>query len=292
MKLRCSNSIGGRQMNGRLGKLILGGLVFVSTPCWAAESLINGEQLQYNYTYHCAGEQVIVGHCYDNDDNSMCQTYYPDRPKYHGYEITKAEKRGDIIARLDACYRPPSAAEIAAGTDRLKKALGVPTDTAPRLGNAAPGLGHARWSMLYMDDYSATYFVPSQIKRTGASGSGWFTTVYLMRQKYPGANLAEAEFMQARTQADCSNGLLKAPDFAAYDGHGKLLAARPDSNAKWDNVDADSAGERKLNILCGRPQPLAQKAAIIGNGDDLMANTMRSIANAMQAADDARTKSQ
>jgi len=152
---------------------------------------------------------------------------------------------------------------------------------------AAPGLGDASWSMLYMDDQFAIYFVASGIKKTGATASGWFTTVYLEPQSYPSANLSGVSFIQGRDLADCSKRLLKSPDLAAYDGDGKLLLAGPDPNASWDKVEAGTAGERKFNILCGKPQALESKAPISGNHSSIM---MHYASAMMEAAHDALMK--
>lgn len=258
-------------MNGRYGKLLLGSLLFVSGPCWAGESLINGEQLQYNYIYRCAGERVIVGHCYDNDDNSMCQTYYPDRPKYHGYEIMKAEKRGDVVARLEACNRPPSAAEIAAATERLKTTFGAPAPDRPAIANGPPGLGDAKWSMLDMDDKSAVYFTAAKVRPAGSTGSGWFTTVFIEPRDLPNG-LAGTEFVQSDMEADCSKRLLKMRGIAGFDEEGKLLGGGPDVAAKWTPFPAGTVWEKEYNLLCGKPQPLLTKAPISGDHETIEMN--------------------
>jgi hypothetical protein len=201
----------------------------------------------------------------------MCQSFYPDRPKYHGFEIMKAERRGDIIARLDACYRPPSAAEVAAGTERLKNALEAPA-AAPAMTTPPPGLGNAKWSMLHMDDKSAVYFIAGSIKPTRIIGTGWFTTVFLEPRDDPTDGVSGIEFIQSYTQADCSKRLLKVPELAGFDEDGKMLTSGPDVSAKWTQFPTGTVWEKEFNLLCGKPQPLLTKGPIPGDHDSIEMN--------------------
>jgi hypothetical protein len=267
---------------GRVGKILVGGLVAVSGPAWAGESLINGEQLQYNHEYHCNGERVVVGHCLNNDDASFCQSFYPDRPYHNGFMVQPVEKRGDIIAKLDACARP-KAATIASSSSPVAIKARAPTSAPPAAAASAPGLGNTKWSMLDMDPDFATYFPVGGMKRTGTSGSGWFTTVYSEPQNYPSANISGVVFIQGHYQADCTKHMIKTPDLAAYDDDGKVLASGPDPNANWAKVEADSAGERKFNILCGKLQPLVSKTPISGDHQDIEMHYFAAIMEAAHA---------
>jgi hypothetical protein len=272
-----------------LRRLFVAVSVVVSGPAWAGESLINGEQLQYNHAYPCNGERVIVAHCRDNDDQSYCQVVYPDRPEQNGNQVAPVEMRGDIVAKLDACARP-QARSVASDDSRQAspgRASGQTRVHPPATGAKQiqpPGLGHARWSMLFMNDDFAIYFVPTAIKRARGSGSGWFTSVYLQARNYPSAGLSNVVYVQTLNQADCSKSLIKAPNLAAFDRDGKLLGSGPVADATWDTIKAGSAGSREFNILCGRPQALQQKAATVGNHGDLMANYMKAELKVMEDA--------
>src|ERR1700690_577808 len=69
--------------------------------------------LRYKVNYQCNGETVQVSYCrHDSDDPSMprtipqndyCLVYYPDRPKAGGFTVQKAELRGDVVRKLQAC---------------------------------------------------------------------------------------------------------------------------------------------------------------------------------------------
>jgi hypothetical protein len=269
-------------MGARLGKLFVGGLVAVSGPAWAGESFINGHPLQYNYEYHCNGERVVVGHCYDIDDNSFCQSYYSDRPYHNGFMIQPVEKRGDVIAKLDACYRAQATTITSTSAPTPIKAR-APAAATPAI--TPPGLGDAKWSMLYMDDEFAIYFTAAGIKRTETSGLGWFTTVYSEPQNYPAANISGVVFVQTHDQADCTKRMIKAPDLAAYGEDGKVVASGPDPNASWAKVEADTPGARKLNILCGRPPALASKIPISGDHKTIEMHYLQAM---MEAAHEAQ----
>lgn len=60
----------------------LAALLFIGTPVYA-QSLDNGEPLQFNRTYHCNNERMIVGNCRDANPASYCQVIYPDRKPAH-----------------------------------------------------------------------------------------------------------------------------------------------------------------------------------------------------------------
>ena len=91
-------------------------LLFVGAPA-GAQTLENGEPLQFNYEYHCNKERVIVGHCRDSDPTSYCLVYYPDRTPLHpGYQVQKAEMLGDVLKTLNGC----SQANIASASTRRR----------------------------------------------------------------------------------------------------------------------------------------------------------------------------
>jgi hypothetical protein len=78
-------------------------LLFIGAPGFA-QSLENGNPLQFNHEYHCGKERVAVGHCRDTDPASYCLVYYPDRtPAHPGYQVTKAVMLGDVLKMLSAC---------------------------------------------------------------------------------------------------------------------------------------------------------------------------------------------
>jgi hypothetical protein len=80
-------------------------LLFIGAPAYA-QSLANGDPLQFNYEYHCNNERMIVGNCSDSDPTSYCMVYYPDRtPAHPGYQVQKAEMLGDVLKRLSACSK-------------------------------------------------------------------------------------------------------------------------------------------------------------------------------------------
>jgi hypothetical protein len=84
-------------------------LLFIGAPA-CAQSLDNGDPLQFNYEYHCNGERMIVGHCRDSDPASFCEVYYPDRkPAHPGYQVSRAEMLGDVLKKLSACSGVASA---------------------------------------------------------------------------------------------------------------------------------------------------------------------------------------
>jgi hypothetical protein len=262
----------------RLGKAAGVAFLLISGPAWAGESLINGQALQYNYAYRCKGERVIVARCRDDDDQSNCQIVYPDRPYQNGMQVAPVEMRGDIVAKLDACARPK--ATSVASTEPTRSNAKAPSTAA------TPSLGNATWSMLDMDDESATYFTSARIKRAGSSGSGWFTAVYSEPRDLSN-DLKGVEYNQARYEANCVKRLLKMTDVAVYDENGKELAAGPLPNPTWDRVEPDSIGAYKLNILCGRPQPLAEKKPVTGDYETLLRHYLTS---ALEAAHEEQMK--
>ncbi len=87
------------------------GAVVVMTTCALFGQSDDG--LRYKVNYQCNGETVQVSHCrHDSDDPSMprtspqndyCLVYYPDRPKAGGCMVQKAELRGDVVRKLQAC---------------------------------------------------------------------------------------------------------------------------------------------------------------------------------------------
>lgn len=78
-------------------------LLFAGLPAYA-QSLENGEPLEFNHEYRCNKERVIVGNCRDSNPDSYCMVYYPDRaPAHPGYQVQKAEMLGDVLRTLSAC---------------------------------------------------------------------------------------------------------------------------------------------------------------------------------------------
>jgi hypothetical protein len=78
-------------------------LLFVAAPI-SAQSLANGDPLQFYHEYHCNNERMVVGECRDNDPASQCSVTYPDRkPAHPGYLVTVSETLGDVAKKLSAC---------------------------------------------------------------------------------------------------------------------------------------------------------------------------------------------
>jgi hypothetical protein len=83
----------------------------VGSPAYA-QSLDNGEPLQFNHEYRCKNERVIVGNCRDSDPSSYCMVYYPDRtPAHPGYQVQKAEMLGVVLKKLSACSQGSAMSE-------------------------------------------------------------------------------------------------------------------------------------------------------------------------------------
>lgn len=108
-------------------------LLFIGAPA-CAQSLANGEPLQFNHEYRCNQERMIVGNCRDNDPTSYCEVGYPDRTPVHpGYQVTKAVRLGEVLATLSACSRTSSATASAPRGTRVAKSVRM-----------APGAADAR----------------------------------------------------------------------------------------------------------------------------------------------------
>jgi len=91
-------------------------LLFIAAPVYS-QSLENGEPLRFNHVYHCNNERLIVGNCRDSDPASYCEVGYPDRtPAHPGYQVTKAEKLGELLKTLSAC----SQARLATSPSQLR----------------------------------------------------------------------------------------------------------------------------------------------------------------------------
>jgi len=246
---------------GRVGTILVGGLVAVSGPAWA-QSLINGAQLQYNYAYHCNGERVIVAHCRDDSDQSYCQVVYPDRPEVNGNQVAPVEMRGDIVAKLDACTRPK-------GTSVASSQSNTPSganDEMTRPATGVPGLGKASWSVLDLESDHIELFAKAHLKRTGNLRPGWFTTVYPRPIDHPEVGINGVEFEQYRWEADCTKGLIRITAIAFFDDNEKLIKSTS-GNSKWDKTEPGTFGDRKFRVLCGKPQALADKKPLVGDGD-------------------------
>ena len=116
-----------------------------------------------------------------------------------------------------------------------------------------------------MESDQIELFTRAGLKRTGNFGSGWFTTVYPRPIDHPEAHILGIEFQQYRWEADCTKGLTRLSAVAFFDDHGKLIKSAA-ANSKWDTMKSGSFGDEKFNILCGKPQPLALKTPVVGDG--------------------------
>lgn len=245
----------------RLRYVLAAAMLTLSGVALAGESLINGDPLQYNHDYRCNGERISVGRCRDNDDSSYCQVYYPDRPYHNGMMVQPVEMRGDIIHKLAACTPPPR-------TQAAPRQ--VSTSVATTHAAAAPGLGQSRWRALYITRESATFFtsVPAT-SRANSANIGWFTTVFAKPEDFPDSEVSGAEFFQGRQSANCAGESLALLQSAWYDENKKLLRGGVDPHPSFEPVSPGTLGAAKLNILCGRPQPLVETKPLIGDGDYL-----------------------
>jgi hypothetical protein len=241
----------------RMKSVLAAGLLFVAGPAWAGESLIDGQPLQYNYTYHCNGERVEVARCRDEDDSSYCQVYYPDRPYHNGMMVQPVEMRGDIVARLDACARAASAKP-----DDTRAAAAAPASAVK-----APGLGSATWHPVTYTDEMAEYYTAAGIKRTGKSGQGWFTKVYSDPKDF-GNGISGVRFVQSLVRADCTSDSTRLVEIAAYDDQQKLKTEGPISD-QFEKADPDSIAADELAVLCGRKEPAADVKPVAGDGEHL-----------------------
>ena len=231
----------------RLRKLLAGTLVFIAGPAWAGESLINGEPLRYNYEYHCNGERIVVGRCRDNDDDSYCQDYYPDRPYHNGLMVQPVERRGDVIAKLNACARTASAQapSSSASVPSLR------TSEAPASAGVKPqGLGKATWRVLDSDDEKVVYYTAAGITRSGKSGRGWFTNVYDEPKDF-GDGASGVTFMQSLIEANCTTKQTKLVQIAAYGTDQAVKAAGVMPNQSFERPEAGSITDDERSVICG-----------------------------------------
>jgi hypothetical protein len=239
-------------------RIAVAGALSTVLPAVSAQSLINGEPLQYNHEYQCNGERIIVGHCRSDDDSSNCQVYYPDRPRHNGYMDQPVEARGSVVARLDSCAKSAGAQ---AQPDGEKERAPAP---------AAPGLGRASWQLLDFDDEEATFFTRSQLKRQGSAAEGWFTIVYAEPKDQPAAGISDIQFFQVRYSADCAKKTYALREGAYFDENGKLLKGAVIPTPTPQQASPRTVAEDQLNLLCGKRQPLADKRPLVGDGDALV----------------------
>ena len=241
----------------RLGYLLAAATLAVSGAAIAAESLINGQALQYNHDYRCNGERINVGRCRDNDDSSYCQVYYPDRPLHNGMMVQPVEMRGDVVHKLAACTAPPQ-------PQAAPRQTSTPVATAHAA--AAPGLGHASWRFLERTSEAATFFTDAAVDRRVTGARGWFTTVFVKPENFPEMNLAGVEFLQGRRSANCADNGLALLQANWYDDKMKLLRTTTIPQPSFQHVTPGTPGGAMLNILCRRTQSLAYDEPVVGDG--------------------------
>lgn len=242
----------------RMGSLAAGALLLLAAPAWAGESLINGQPLRYNHEYRCGGERVVVGHCRSNDDASNCQVYYPDRPFQNGVMVEPVEQRGAIIAKLSACAANASARTAAAAS-------------APEALPSAPGLGRASWRLLSLDANMATFFTEKDIRRSGASAEGWLTQIYSRPRDDAALGLKDVQFAQALARADCAGNAIEYLGVAFYDEDSKPIGVSRFRDPAFRSAARGGSAAAQVNVLCGRPQPLADEAPLVGPGELIVA---------------------
>ncbi len=262
---------------------VAAGMLFVAAPV-CAQSLQNGEPLQFNTIYHCNGEQMIVGHCRDNDPASYCMVYYPDRtPAHPGYQVSKAETLGDVLAKLSACASAASAAASpVASTLSTKSASAAPGSISAA---KPPGLGKASWHALDFTDERGEYYTIAGINAAAKPPRGWFTIVFSDPQKE--GSFSGVRFVQWLVEADCANKGTRHRHVAVYDTKQKLLEQEQEPTQPFDKVEADSSDEHELAVLCGTWGHHEGDKPTVGNGDDLWGLTRIMIA---MEAEDAKAK--
>jgi hypothetical protein len=253
----------------RLKNPIAACLLVVAGPAWAGESFVNGEPLQYNYEYHCNGERVIVGRCRDNDDDSYCQDYYPDRPLHNGLMVQPVERRGDVVAKLNACARAASASNEPSGPRSVTSPTASrKTSSHGTVLSKPPGLGRATWHILETTNDGVYFFTTAGIKHSAKSGRGWFTTVFSDLQNF-GAGVSAVRFTQGLVEADCPHNTMRVLQFAAYDADQKLVKQGPTPNQSFERVEPDGLEGQELAVLCGKPRRLAGSIPAVGDGEYL-----------------------
>lgn len=241
----------------RIGSLAAGALLLLAAPAWAGESLINGQPLRYNHEYRCGGERVVVGHCRSNDDASNCQVYYPDRPFHNGVMVEPVEQRGAIIAKLSACAANASAPTATAGP-------------APEALPSAPGLGRASWRVLSLDAKAANFYTEKDIRRAGGSAEGWLTQIYSRPRDDASLGLKDVQFAQAHARADCADNAIEYLGVAFYDEDSKPIGFSRFRAPAFRSVASGGSAAAQVNVLCGRPQPLADEAPLVGTGEYIL----------------------
>lgn len=107
-------------------------LLFIGTPAYA-QSLENGEPLQFGHEYHCNNERMFVSNCRDSNPSSYCMVQYPDRPRHNGFTIQKAQQLGEVLQTLNACSRTSVAsASITHRAPSSKSVRAQPADADDR----------------------------------------------------------------------------------------------------------------------------------------------------------------
>lgn len=207
----------------------------------AAESLVNGERLRFDHEYVCKGERFFIVRCTGDDDGADCGVGYPDRPRVRGLVVAVLERRGDIVARLNACAAP---ARPAAGLAQA---------------GAAPGLGRAAWKTLGSSRIGGIFFNPAGIRRTPAGAQGWITDLFKSPAQLNGVTGIGA--LQTLYEADCGRNVLNWRRRAYFGQDGRLLREEPLATAPLQTPPG-SINEDYLKILCGRPVHLADPTPV------------------------------
>ena len=253
-------------------KTLAGSLLFVAPTASAAQSLINGQAVQYNDAYRCKGERVIIAHCRDEQDSSYCQVVYPDRPYVNGNQVAPVEMRGEVVAKLNACSQTASApGQRNPGTPVQTNASKSVAPKAAQKGAAAihaPGVEKASWWLLDVSRDQAVYFTKGGIKRSGSKGQGWFTIVYPEPQDIS-ADFKGVRFLQDLFVADCVKGTFAAR-FGAYLGEDGDEIASAELDKPPRKPTPGTLGEEEYNLICGKPQKLFVNKAMDTDGMGLV----------------------
>ena len=258
-------------------KTLAAGLLMAAPTASAAQSLINGQEVRYNFAYRCKGERVIIAHCRDEQDSSYCQTVYPDRPWVNGMQVAPVEMRGDVVAKLNACNRAASAPAPAARRARApaRTAPSKPTAKVPasyaKIGKP-PGVGRANWYLMDFDKESATFFTWDRIKRSGNKAEGWFTIVYPKPIDIPEIEVKGVQYFQMHYVANCAKGTDSVSEAAYLDGDGKILsgATLTEAQSPFEKVEAGTLAAEQLDIMCGKSKGAVNKEPIVSDGLGLL----------------------
>jgi tetratricopeptide (TPR) repeat protein len=189
-------------------KWVCGAVVVLTTTTIFTQT---DDGLRYKVNYQCNGETVQVSYCrHDRDDPSMprtipqndyCLVYYPDRPKAGGFTVQKAELRGDVVRKLQACgalaspQGQSSAQNASEQSSSAQNTTAQPAAAAPASADSyyQQGLQYANAKQF---PQAAEAFKKSVAIRPTAQAYGALGLVYFNLKQYPEAIAAFQKTVQ------------------------------------------------------------------------------------------------